>query len=240
MRGLIRVLALLAILLAVAGLAGANAANPSMTAIEQTIATSPPLPPGEGPWVVRAYFSDPALPRQLAARLEPWEVHPEEGYLVAEVDRETYAWMLSAGFRLEVDAKLTRQAQQPLIPLPGQASGVPAYPCYRTVEETYATAEQIAAGYPSLATWEDIGDSWEKGEPGGLAGYDLPSAAPDQQRLSPGPKPGLFVMSSVHAREYAPAELNLRFAEYLAENYGVDPDVTWMLDYYRSLPAVPI
>ena len=239
MKGLIRVLVLLAILLAVAGLAGANAANPSMTAIEQTIATSPPLPPGEGPWVVRAYFSDPALPRQLAARLEPWEVHPEEGYLVAEVDRKTYEWMLSAGFRVEVDAKLTRQAQQPLIPLPGQASGVPAYPCYRTVEETYATAEQIAAGYPSLATWEDIGDSWEKGELGGLAGYDLQvlhltnSAIPGTQagavrhvfRARPGVRPGGAqpALCGVPGRE-------------LRGRPGRDLDA----GLYRSLPALPI
>jgi hypothetical protein len=38
-------------------------------------------------------------------------------------------------------------------------------------------------------------------------------------------------MSSIHAREYAPAELNTRFAEYLINNYGSDPDVTWLLDY---------
>ena len=194
-------------------------------------ATVSPVPPaGEGPWVVRAYYSDPLLPRQLASRLEPWEVHPEQGYLVAEVDRETYEWMQSAGFRLEVDAELTRQMQQPLIPLPGQASGIPAFPCYRTVEETYATAEQIAADYPTLATWEDVGDSWEKGTPGGLAGYDLQVLHLSNSGVA-GPKPGLFIMSSVHAREYAPAELNLRFAEYLVENYASDPDVTWVLDY---------
>ena len=38
-------------------------------------------------------------------------------------------------------------------------------------------------------------------------------------------------MSAIHAREYATAELITRFAEYLVENYGTDPDITWLLDY---------
>jgi hypothetical protein len=40
-------------------------------------------------------------------------------------------------------------------------------------------------------------------------------------------------MSSVHAREYTPAELNTRLAEYLLHNYGVNADVTWLLDYHE-------
>ncbi len=107
---------------------------------------------------------------------------------------------------------------------------MPAYPCYRTVEETYTTAEEIAAAHPALATWDDIGDSWKKGDAGGLPGYDLQVLRLSNSAI-PGPKPGLFVMSSMHAREYAPAELNLRFAEYLVENYATNPDVTWILDY---------
>lgn len=180
--------------------------------------------------MVRAYYTDPLLPRLLAVRLEPWEVHPEQGYLVAEVDSETYEWMQSIGFRLEPDARLTRSVQQPLIPLPGQTSGVPAYPCYRTVEETYTTAEEIAGVYPELATWEDIGDSWEKVDPGASAGYDLKVLRLTNSAI-PGPKPGFFVMSAMHARELAPAELNLRFAEHLVENYDTDADITWILDY---------
>jgi hypothetical protein len=49
----------------------------------------------------------------------------------------------------------------------------------------------------------------------------------------PGPKPKLFIMSSVHAREYTPAELNTRYAEYLIQNYGADADATWLLDYHE-------
>jgi hypothetical protein len=230
MRGLIRILAIFGALSTFSGLAAASAPYPQTSPQQGFNPISTPLPPGEGPWVVRAYYTDPLLPRQLSSRLEPWEVHPDQGYLVAEVDRAMVAWMLSAGFRLEVDAKLSHQVQQIRIPIPWQASGVPAYPCYRTVEETYTSAAQIAAAHPYLATWEDIGDSWEKTSEGGLAGFDIQVLRMTNSAI-PGPKPGLFVMSSMHAREYAPAELNLRFAEFLAENYGIDPDITWILDY---------
>ena len=48
-----------------------------------------------------------------------------------------------------------------------------------------------------------------------------------------GPKPIMFVTTSIHAREYAPAELGTRFAEMLIDGYGVNPDITWLLDYHE-------
>jgi len=48
-----------------------------------------------------------------------------------------------------------------------------------------------------------------------------------------GNKPKLFITASIHAREYAPAELATRFAEYLVNNYGVDADATWILDHHE-------
>ena len=116
--------------------------------------------------------------------------------------------------------------------LPEQVSGIPGYPCYRTVEETYASAAQIVADHPNLAAWIDIGDSWEKTQPGGLPGYDL-MVLRLTNAATPGPKPKLFAMTAIHAREYATAELNTRFAEHLVDNYGVDPDITWLLDNHE-------
>ena len=40
-------------------------------------------------------------------------------------------------------------------------------------------------------------------------------------------------MAAIHAREYTTAELATRFAEELINKYNVDPDVTWLLDYYE-------
>ncbi len=164
------------------------------------------------------------------AGTEPWEVNYQKGYLVVEVDAVGYNRLQAAGFRVELDDALTTLINQPLTNLPGQVDGIPGYPCYRTVEETFATAEAMVSEHPELAAWIDIGDSWEKTV--ALGGYDL-QVLRLTNALVPGPKPKLFLMSSVHAREYTPAELATRFAEYLVDNYGVDADATWLLDHHE-------
>ncbi|MCP4539524.1 MAG: DUF11 domain-containing protein [Chloroflexi bacterium] len=187
---------------------------------------------GEGPWVVRAYFTDRQMVNDLATWTEPWEVHHDLGYLVVDVNRAGYDRLLAAGFWIEIDEQLTDQLNQPNVRLPNQITGIPGYLCYRTVEETFATAQAIVAAHPDLAAWIDIGDSWEKIQLGGNPGYDMMVLRLTNSAI-PGPKPKLFVMTAVHAREYTTAELNTRFAEYLIDNYGTDPDVTWLLDHHE-------
>ncbi len=180
--------------------------------------------------VVRAYFSNRQMVADLAATREPWEVNYDQGYLVIDVTPAEYDQLQKAGFRLEIDEKLTALYTSPAQAAPGQVDGIPGYACYRTVEESFATAVNIAAAHPDLATWTDIGNSWEKSV--GLGGYDLMVLKLTNSAI-PGPKPKLFIMSSIHAREYTPAELNTRFAEYLINNYGSDADATWLLDYHE-------
>lgn len=183
--------------------------------------------------VVRAYFSDPQMVADLSTWTEPWEVNYDRGYVVLGVTRSQYEYLIVTGFDVELDADLTAQFSRPNVPLPGQdINTIPGYPCYRTVEETYATAAQLAANYPNLATWIDVGDSWEKVTPGGNAGYDMMVLKLTNNAI-PGPKPVMFITSAIHAREYATAELMTRFAEYLIANYNVDPDVTWVLDNHE-------
>ncbi len=203
-------------------------------ATEQQHTTPTPktaLPEGNGPWVVRAYYTNRQMVNDLATWHEPWEVHHDKGYLVLDVTRLEYARLLQAGFQLTVDTRLTAQLQKPNIPLADQTGGIPSFPCYRTVEETFATAEQITATYPNLATWVDVGDSWKKTQSSD-AGYDM-MVLRLTNRNTPGPKPILFITSSIHAREYTPAELTTRFAEHLVQHYNQDADVTWLLDYHE-------
>jgi carboxypeptidase T len=181
--------------------------------------------------VVRAYFEDRQMVADLAAWKEPWEVDYNKGFVVVDVTPAEYDLLEAAGFRLEIDRELTLAANEPRQSLPGQVSGIPGYPCYRTVEETFTSAAGIALNYPQLAAWIDIGDSWEKTQDP-LNGYDLNVLRLTNSAI-PGPKPKLFIMSSIHAREYAPAELSTRFGEYLVQNYGTNPDITWLLDYHE-------
>ncbi len=121
--------------------------------------------------VVRAYFDNQEMVNELAARKEPWEVNHDEGYLVIEVTPAEYSELLQAGFRVEIDEKRTAEFNTPQTMEPNQTNGIPGYSCYRTVEETYALATNIVATHPQLASWVDIGDSWDKVTPGGAAGY---------------------------------------------------------------------
>jgi carboxypeptidase T len=178
--------------------------------------------------VARIYYTDRAQLTQLAGRLDIWEVRSAQGYVIAALSVDEWQRLATQGYRVQLEAGLTAALYQPRIKLPGQINGIPGYLCYRTVEETYLAAQNLVTQHPNLAQWIDIGDSWQKTQ--GAGGYDLKVLRLTNQDR-PAPKAKLFVMSSVHAREYAPAELNMRFAEYLIGQYGVEADVTWLLDY---------
>lgn len=186
--------------------------------------------------VVRVYTLDPALISEITRWTEPWELRAKEGYFIVDVNEDGFRRLQTMGIDLEIDAEKTADLCAPRFRLPGQLTGIPGYPCYRTVEETYATAAQMASDHPTLAQWIDVGDSWEKTEPGGAEGYDmmvLKLTNVDHPGTPTGDgqgKPVLFITSAIHAREYTTAELTLRFAEYLIDNYGADADATWLLD----------
>jgi hypothetical protein len=182
--------------------------------------------------VARVFFSNLDQLSWLAGRLDVWEVDHAARYLVAMLSPLDQHALIQAGYRFEIDPQKTARLNIQNTYLPGQVSGIPGFPCYRTVEETYASLEQLLTDYPDLVSLTDIGDSWEKTTPGGLIGYDIYSIILTNQ-ATPGPKPKFFLMAAIHAREYATAELATRFAEYLLTNYGIDPDITWLLDYYE-------
>ncbi len=188
--------------------------------------------PEEGPWVVRAYYADKSQLQSLAGDREPWLVDEAAGFAVVAVrDAVDYDALIGRGFLLEVDLDRTGALRGPRVALKGQTSGIPGFPCYPTVEETFDIAAGLAADYPDLARWIDIGDSWEKiNGPG--PGYDLMVLALGNQ-TTPGPKPKLFAMTSMHAREYTPAPLATRFAQHLIDGYGMDADATWLLDHHE-------
>ena len=188
--------------------------------------------PVQAPQVVKVYFDDENQLNQLAARYDIWEVDHESGYLLAYLSPKEILDIDRAGWRVEVDKDLNSMLHQPRPLLPNQVSGIPGYPCYRTVEETTSDLAQLSIDYPDLVSFIDIGDSWEKSTSAGASGYDLHTLILTNKN-SPGPKPKFYIIAAVHAREYATAEIAAGYAEYLLASYDKDPDVTWLLDYFE-------
>ena len=154
---------------------------------------------------------------------------------VAMLSAELYTALKEAGYQIVIDQAKTNLLNQPLSPLPGQETdSIPGYPCYRTVEEDYSSMQDIATNYPNLAELIDIGDSWDKITDGGPVGYDIYALRLTNENFGIiDNKPTFFLMAEIHAREYVTAETAMRFAEHLVTYYGSDPDITWLLDYFR-------
>ncbi|HEX4954557.1 MAG TPA: M14 family zinc carboxypeptidase [Thermoanaerobaculia bacterium] len=186
-------------------------------------------PGGDGPWMVRAWFGDEAMIREVAAWADHLGVHREKGFLRVVVDEEGLARLAAMGFWVEVEEEATARLQRPIVAAAEAVETIPGFPCYRTVEETFAAAEAIVTNHPTLATWTDIGDSWDKVNTAG-PGYDIRVLKLTNSAV-PGPKPRLLVTGAIHAREYTTAELATRFAELLVANHGIDPEATWLLDH---------
>lgn len=184
-----------------------------------------------GPWVIRLEFENRETYDQLSQQIDVWGMHPSDGRLVALVSSDEVQQLLADGYAPSLDAEQTRIMGRLGKALENQGGGIPGFPCYRTVEETLATGAAIASANPGLATWTDVGDSWEK-TVDAAEGWDIFVLKLTQSSI-PGEKPIFFANFAIHAREYATAELGTRFAEFLVNNYGTDPDVTWLLDYHE-------
>ncbi|MEM7132423.1 MAG: M14 family zinc carboxypeptidase [Chloroflexota bacterium] len=197
-------------------------------------------------WVVRVQIEEDASILDLVNRYDVWAVARQDGYLTALVTYEEWMELEASGFQVNVDAdRMKRLAQVEQIralernnafgafggsSAHGGGVGIPGFSCYRTVEETYADLRELANNNPNLVQWVDIGDSWDKKIPGGVDGYDIYAAIlTNQENMLP--KPRFFVLAAVHARELTTSELVTRFAERLVTRYGVDADITWLLDY---------
>jgi hypothetical protein len=206
----------------IAGLVGANPGSGGEGAAASV---------GRGELAKVYFHSEPDL-NQLAARLDVWEVNRPEGYVLAMVTPAQLSDLQGAGWQV-------KPVRTPALPAAGpQASGIAGFPCYRTLAEIYARMQELVVQYPALAQVVAIGASWEKVNSDGTGGNDILGLKLTNQ-AHPGPKPVFFLMAEIHARELTTAETALRFAEYLLGAYGVDPDVTWLLDYYE-VQIVPL
>ncbi len=133
------------------------------------------------------------------------------------------------------------RAQGYTVTLLGDAPAIPdAWPaCYSHLTDLNYWLQGFAADHPTLIELTDYGDSWCKTQGGCTSpapqnyfwsGDDL-IVARITNELADGPKTGrFFVDAGIHAREIPTPELAKAFIETLVDGYGVDPNITWLLD----------
>ncbi|MCE7980165.1 MAG: hypothetical protein DYG89_03150 [Caldilinea sp. CFX5] len=212
--------------------------------MQSSVSPTAPEQPLSAASVVHITYRSQAEVETLLATLDVFETSCGQACLVALVTPAEYQRLVDAGYPVLIDHERTAQlaasvaqVQQAFAAGEAARNTIPGYSCYRTVEESYSRLAALAAANPQIATWTDIGDSWEKVMSGGVAGYDIYVLKLTNSAI-PGPKPKFFLIAAIHAREYTTAELATRFAEDLIAKYNVDADVTWLLDYVE-LHIVP-
>ncbi|MCP4571236.1 MAG: hypothetical protein GY838_02680, partial [bacterium] len=176
--------------------------------------------------VVRVHFTDRQMANQLYRVFDGVMIETDYDAGFHLIYGEP--WALDRLNALGLEYEIAQDYTPPLgmISLNPMLRTIPGYSCYETVEETYAAAQAMADNNPSLATWTDVGNSWEKNN--GLGGYDMMVLKLTNSAVT-GDKPKLFLTCAIHAREYTTAGLCLTFAQQLVDDYGVDADTTWVL-----------
>lgn len=195
-------------------------------------------------WVVEAHYPDRAALVRAAAHFQHVRVDRDRAMLVVDTNESGIALLEQEGLTVGIDLASTARLRTFEATLQaaidsgvrsvtgdGYAS-IPGYACYRTVEGTYATMDDLAAAHPDIVAIDEIGPTWRK-EQNPNDGYEmralritnLSTAGADPER------PKMVVFGSIHAREYAPAEIVTRFAEWLVHGYGSDPEATWLVDH---------
>ena len=198
--------------------------------------------------IYKAYFPSAELARKAAISFHAQllESNYAGGYLIFELDAQDMDKLRSFGFRFEQATEFIQRRNQVLSQLQSlQASraapttgapsdvtvqSIPSFSCYETVEETVAAAQGFVTAKPNLASWIDVGDSWEKTQ--GAGGYDMRVLKLTNSAIV-ADKPKLFINSAIHAREYTTAPLVLEFARWLVNGYGANADATWILDHHE-------
>jgi hypothetical protein len=182
----------------------------------------------------RVYFKDKpmAIKALQLFEAEAYEVSWEEKYHVMKLTPEAVETLEGLDFIVEpyLNYNMYHSRTDKRYPASPTYDGIPGYPSYLLVEETFHYCDSLTKAFPKLFDWVDVGDSWEKTQ--GSGGYDHMVIILTNKDIA-GPKPKLFLGGSIHAREYTTSELNRRFLKYCIENYGKDADVTWLVDYHE-------
>lgn len=224
----------------VAMLALVTAAGPG------SLASVPSPDAPEGPVVIRLYVRDVDHLNAVAGELDIWESHPDELYVVALVQPAELQWLKGLGYRVEVDKEKTARLGS-LAVLDPRFHYFDGY--FSNLNDLYIVnfLESTNTTYPNLVELIDIGDAWQ-----GLNGqyardiWVLRITNEDPAYGAIEDKPVFYLHGGVHAREVVIPELLIRYIKYLTTGYndlggyGVDPDVTWLVNHQVAYVLVTI
>ena len=109
--------------------------------------------------------------------------------------------------------------------------------CYSKLADLNSWLAGYVAANPNLLETQTYGSSWCANQggctnPGGqtIPGYSLQVTRITNELGAPTKAGRFFVDGGLHAREIPGPELMKSFIQTLVSNYGVDPDITWLLD----------
>ncbi len=103
---------------------------------------------------------------------------------------------------------------------------------YKTLAEIEISLAAIAAGHPEIvAPYGSIGQT--------LEGRNIPVYKVSDNPLVGENEPKILFTAATHAREVITPEILLNYMNYLTENYGLDSEVTYLVDN-REIWFVPV
>jgi hypothetical protein len=109
---------------------------------------------------------------------------------------------------------------------------------YHTYEEMLQVLNTVADRYPDITRLYNIGESWETIHKGAER-YIWAMKISDEPDTEDDTEPDVFFVGVHHAREVITVEIPLYYINYMTENYGSDPEVTYMVDN-REIWLVPM
>jgi len=181
-----------------------------------------------GPMWVRIHLNNPEEVKGLIqkgiddiARVEPHHLFVEA--VVPQSKKQ-----ILEGYRYEIlDEDLSATWQR------WQKEGVLVnFGPYYTYDEMQAQLDSIHQQYPDITTAKfSIGQSWFGRDIWAIKISDNPDLDEDE--------PSVLIDGVHHAREPISCTIPIEFAKYLCENYGNDPDITWLVNN-REIYLLPV
>jgi hypothetical protein len=144
-------------------------------------------------------------------------------YLKVFITAHELAQIEGMGFRTEI-LELSEVIDQSVF-------GIADAGLYHTYDEVMAELLQTEADHTDIAKLYDIGDSIEGREIWALKISDNPAILEDE--------PKVLYTGAHHAREWISVEIPMYLANYLTDNYDIDPNITNIIDE-REIWIVPM